>query len=211
MSTALAAPDTSGRILEIAEHLVQTRGFNGFSYADIAVELGITKASLHYHFPTKTRLGERLVERYQDNFLAALADIDKSTDDASSKLKAYVGIYDDVLNSGRMCLCGMLAADYATLPESIKTRVRSFFEANDAWLTAVFLRGRVNNQLAFTGPPVESARFFVSALEGAMLLARAHEDPHRFRSFSVTLLAGVAVGPPRKAAHSRQRGPSKRR
>ena len=47
------APDTAQRILDIAERLVQTRGFNGFSYADIAGALAVTKASLHYHFPTK--------------------------------------------------------------------------------------------------------------------------------------------------------------
>jgi TetR/AcrR family transcriptional repressor of nem operon len=48
--------------LDIAEQLVQTRGFNGFSYADIAAEIGISKASLHYHFPTKAMLGERLID-----------------------------------------------------------------------------------------------------------------------------------------------------
>ena len=126
MSTVVAASDTSSRILDIAEHLVQTRGFNAFSYADIAAALNITKASLHYHFPTKAILGERLVERYQASFLAALARIDEINGDAVSKLRAYVGIYTDVLDNGRMCLCGMLAADYATLPEAIKDRVRRF-------------------------------------------------------------------------------------
>jgi len=76
MSTELAANGTSGRILDIAERLVQTRGFNAFSYADIAAALNITKASLHYHFATKAKLGERLVERYQESFIAALARID---------------------------------------------------------------------------------------------------------------------------------------
>src|ERR1700682_1229989 len=63
-----AAPDTSQRILDIAERLVQTRGFNGFSYADIAGTLHVTKASLHYHFPAKADLGRRLIERYERHF-----------------------------------------------------------------------------------------------------------------------------------------------
>ena len=54
-------PGTAGRILDVAERLVQLRGFNGFSYADVAAELGITKASLHYHFPGKAELGEALI------------------------------------------------------------------------------------------------------------------------------------------------------
>lgn len=209
MSTEQAAADTSGRILDIAERLVQTRGFNAFSYADIAVELNITKASLHYHFPTKAKLGERLVERYQESFLGALARIDETCGDAGSKLGAYVGIYTDVLENDRMCLCGMLAADYATLPEAIKDRVRRFFEANEAWLSPMLHHGRANKQLVFSGPPVESARFIVGALEGAMLLARSHGDPGRFRSAAARLLAdfGVAKQKPSRTADRQQYQP----
>jgi TetR/AcrR family transcriptional regulator, transcriptional repressor for nem operon len=194
LSIALAGSDTSDRILKIAEHLVQTRGFNAFSYADIAAELNLTKASLHYHFPSKAKLGERLVERYQSDFLAALVHIDKSCNGSGAKLNAYVGIYADVLENGRMCLCGMLAADYVTLPETIKDRLRSFFEANEAWLTGVLQQGRANKQLTFAGPPIEWARFVVGALEGAMLLARSHDDPRRFRSAAERLLSGFLLG-----------------
>ena len=56
--------DTATRILDVAERLAQTRGFNGFSYADIAAEVGITKAALHYHFATKAGLGQALIGRY---------------------------------------------------------------------------------------------------------------------------------------------------
>jgi len=203
MATLPAAADTSGRILEIAERLVQTRGFNAFSYADIAAALNMTKASLHYHFPTKAKLGERLVERYQEAFLGALARIDDSHGDAGSKLRAYVDIYTDVLDNDRMCLCGMLAADYGTLPEAIRDRVRRFFAANEAWLAPVLLHGRAHRQLSFSGPPVESARFLVGALEGAMLLARSHGDPGRFRSAAARLLADFGVAKPRsgRGAH----------
>ena len=52
-------PRTADRILDIAERLVQTRGFNRFSYADIAAELGITTASVHYHFPARANSADR--------------------------------------------------------------------------------------------------------------------------------------------------------
>ena len=109
--------DTSQRILDTAERLVQTRGFNGFSYADIATTLGVTKASLHYHFPAKAELGHRLIERYEKNFLAALETIDQTSTTAREKLKRYAQIYADVLRNNRMCLCGMLAAEYAKKAE----------------------------------------------------------------------------------------------
>src|SRR6266513_1642638 len=113
---ARAAPDTRQRILDVAERLVQTRGFNGFSYADIAEALEVTKASLHYHFPAKGDLGKRLIERYEQNFLAALKSIDSAGAGARDKLKRYIRIYADVLRDDRMCLCGRLASDYATMP-----------------------------------------------------------------------------------------------
>ena len=68
--------DTPSRILDSAESLVQIRGFNGFSYADVAAELALTTASLHYHFPGKSELGRALITRYAMRFNAALARID---------------------------------------------------------------------------------------------------------------------------------------
>ena len=73
---------TAERILDIAERLVQTRGFTNFSYADIAAELGITKASLHYHFPSKAELGQAVIARYGERFAEALSEIDRTVSDA---------------------------------------------------------------------------------------------------------------------------------
>jgi len=196
-----AASDTSSRILDIAERLVQTRGFNAFSYADIARALHITTASLHYHFPTKAKLGERLIQRYRTSFLGALDRIDETSRDAGTKLRAYAGIYATVLDNNRMCLCGMLAADYATLPKPMREEVRLFFDANEGWLVEVLRRGRAAKELAFTGPPVEAARVLVATLEGAMLLARSHGDPSRLRSASDHLLADLGVAAAKPAPH----------
>src|SRR3954465_7311797 len=90
------------RILDVAERLVQTRGFNGFSYADIAEALDVTKASLHYHFPSKADLGRRLIERYEKTFVAALKAIGAAGAAPREQLKRYVRIYADVLRENRM-------------------------------------------------------------------------------------------------------------
>src|SRR3954454_13200298 len=89
--------DTATRILDIGEGLVQVRGFNGFSYADVAAELDMTKAALHYHFPGKAELGGALIERYTERFVAALANIDERTPEAPAKLDAYADLYAGVL------------------------------------------------------------------------------------------------------------------
>src|SRR6202451_1431817 len=108
-----AAPTAAAMaILDVAERLAQTLCYNGFSYADIAAQLGVTKASLHYHFPTKAELGRALIERYRTVFGAALEAIDQLSADAGERLRRYVNIYLGVLRNDRMCLCGMLAAEY---------------------------------------------------------------------------------------------------
>ncbi len=185
----MATPDTPQRALDVAERLVQTRGFNGFSYADIAEALGVTKASLHYHFPSKADLGQRLIERYEAAFLQTLAEIDQAQPGAAQKLRRYATIYADVLRANRMCLCGMLASDYATLPKPMRERVRHFFDANERWLARVLEEGRKAGQLAFKGAPVELARMIVASLEGAMLLARSYGEPPRFDAAAERVIA----------------------
>jgi TetR/AcrR family transcriptional regulator, transcriptional repressor for nem operon len=186
-------PDTSQRILDIAERLVQTRGYNGFSYADIAGAMHVTKASLHYHFPAKSDLGKRLIERYERNFLAALAGIEGQTDDVRVRLRRYVGIYAGVVRDNRMCLCGMLAAEYGTLPQAMRDDMRHFFDENERWLVGVLKEGRRAKVLAFKGTPLEAARALIGSLEGAMMIARSYGDPARFDAASDRLLADLGV------------------
>jgi TetR/AcrR family transcriptional repressor of nem operon len=190
MATATAV-DTPQRILDVAEKLVQTRGFNGFSYADIADELHVTKASLHYHFRSKADLGRSLIERYEKNFLAALATIDTQSKDARDKLRRYAAIYGDVLGDNRMCLCGMLAAEFGTLPEPMRAEMRHYFDANEKWLTTVLKEGKKEKSLSFSGSPNEVAQALIGSLEGAMMIARSYMDPARFRMVSDRLLADL--------------------
>ena len=188
---ARAVLDTSQRILDVAERLVQTRGFNGFSYADIAEALDVTKASLHYHFPSKADLGRRLIERYEEAFLATLKTIDASGADARDKLQRYAQIYADVLRDNRMCLCGMLASDYATLPKPMKEEVKHFFDENEHWLAAVLDAGRTAGNLQFKGAALEVARVIVGSLEGAMMLARSYGEVARFDTAAERLIAAL--------------------
>ena len=194
--------DTSARILDSAERLVQSRGFNGFSYADVAAELGVTKASLHYHFAGKAELGRALVERYAARFAAALEEIDAAGGDAPAKLDAYTRIYGDVLRDKRMCLCGMLAADYETLPEPMREAVIRFFDHNERWLTAVLEQGHADGSIALDGPASEAAQALVSGLEGAMLVARPYGDPGRFQAAATRLLESLASAAPADSARA---------
>lgn len=199
MTVEQTDPGTAERILDAAEALAQTRGFNGFSYAHIAQELGITKASLHYHFPSKAQLGDALIARYAERFASALEAIDDGEADARDKLVAYAALYSGVLDGGRMCLCGMLAAEYETLPKSMGDAIVRFFDANHAWLTQVLAQGRADSKLEFDGDPGEGAQAILGGLEGALLVARPYGDPARFDTAARRLLAPFTRQPRRRA------------
>lgn len=186
--TAATAGDTPGRILDVAERLVQRRGFNGFSYADVAKELKITTASLHYHFAGKAALGEALIARYGERFFRALDGIDAKQPDAPAKLHAYADLYAGVLHGKRLCLCGMLAAEYQTLPKAMREAVLSFFNTNEVWLAKVINEGRAQRTLTGGGSPLDAARMLIAGLEGAMLVARPYDDEARFKSAADALI-----------------------
>jgi len=185
---------TAGRILDIAERLVQTRGYNGFSYADISSELRIRNASVHYHFPSKTDLGRRLVARYRENFMAALARLDREHADTGKRLKAYTALWTKVLRDrDRMCLCGMMAADLATLPKSVRAEIRRFFDENETWLVRVLREGQKAGALRLSGTPEVEARLMTTGLEGGMLVARSYGEIRRFEEIADRLLAGLGI------------------
>jgi TetR/AcrR family transcriptional repressor of nem operon len=102
-----------------------------------------------------------------------------------------VRIYADVLRKNRMCLCGMLAAEHATLPKEMRDRLKAFFDANEAWLTTLLTEGRAQKQLEFAGAASEEARLLIGALEGAMLVARSYGDVQRFASAAGLLLSRI--------------------
>ena len=199
MAATQAAPPagTAERVLDVAERLVQSRGYNGFSYADIAEELGITRAALHYHFAGKAELGEALIERYSVRFAEALERIDATIPGARAKLDAYASLYADVLSGDRMCLCGMLAAEYETLPEPMRGAVVRFFDRNVSWLSGVLAQGRSAGALSFGGTPDDTAQALLGALQGAVLVARPYGDPARFRAAAAHTLDGLTGAPAR--------------
>jgi TetR/AcrR family transcriptional repressor of nem operon len=184
---------TATRILDTAEGLLQVRGYNGFSYADISTALGITKAALHYHFPGKADLGLALITRYASRFTEALAAIDTSGASPEGRLAGYANLYAQVLRQRKMCLCGMLAAEYQTLPQPMREAVTGFFEANETWLEKVLEDGRQGGTLRFPGTPRETAGVVIACLEGAMLVARPYGSLERFQSVATSLLVGLTA------------------
>ncbi|WP_328401776.1 TetR/AcrR family transcriptional regulator [Nocardia sp. NBC_00403] len=181
---------TRSHILDAAERLVQSRGFNGFSYADIAAELSISKPALHYHFPGKAGLGLALIRRYEHRFFEALSAVDEQS--APQRLEYYASLYIGVLREQRMCLCGMLAAEYTTLSDPMQRSVVHFFDRNEAWLSEVLTQGRREGTLTFAGSPHQRAHVIIGSLEGAMLVSRLYGNLDILQTTATHLLMGLA-------------------
>jgi TetR/AcrR family transcriptional repressor of nem operon len=98
-----------------------------------------------------------------------------------------------------MCLCGMLAADYETLPPAMRDAVIRFFDENQAWLEGVLEQGQTEGAIHYQGSAQGQAQLIIGALEGAMLVARPYGDPERFQAAAHRLLATLDPNGEREA------------
>jgi TetR/AcrR family transcriptional repressor of nem operon len=187
-----ALSTTADRILDVAEGLVQTRGYEAFSYADIAGVLKIRKASIHYHFPSKGDLTLALAARYRRSFAERLAQLDRKHPDPTSRLMRYVRLFQEALRQGdHMCLYGMLASDSAGLPEAVRSEVNGFFADQERWLTRTLTQGRAAGGFRFEGKPERASAALLAGLEGAMLMARSRRDVAHFATVALRLVGAL--------------------
>jgi TetR/AcrR family transcriptional repressor of nem operon len=176
--------DTRRELLDLAETLVRTRGYNGFSYRDLAEQIGIKTASIHYHFPTKGDLGEALIENEREVFARNLAQLDAAEKDPRRRLERFIQLFQATTIGchNRMCLGAMLAVEQETLPDAVGQAVLRLFADNEAWLAKLLEEGRKKRQFGFKGSADTAARCLFSSLEGALLMARAFGDIRRYEA-----------------------------
>ena len=170
--------ETAGQILDLAETLIQTRGYSAFSYQDIADSLGIRKASIHYHFPSKADLGVAVVDRYMARFDGALTAIANDQSQSSmTMLDVYVQPYLQFASTpDQVCLSGALAGEMMALPPKVRERVDHFFRTHQVWLTKILERGVARGEFTLAAPASKVARFVFGALQGALLVKRTTND-----------------------------------
>lgn len=169
---SMTAP-TRSQLLAEAEYLIRRSGYSAFSYAHLTDKIGITKASIHYHFPTKQRLAEEVVEVAMARFTEALTGIEAAHSEAPARLQAYGQLFLDGFEEQLRPLCCALSAELAALPESIHARTRAYFELHLAWLTRTVAQGCAAGQLSWPDGAGALAILILSSLEGGSLVARA--------------------------------------
>ncbi len=182
-SYRLRIMDRRTELLKCAENVARRRGYDGFSYADLANDVGIRKASIHYHFPAKADLALALIERYADTFAAALAMIDSTSDIAADRLSAYVQMYRRALSGGnKLCLCVAFAISRDSLsPETLETLDKFHSDSID-WLRQNFELAVDDGSISGVDNPAVEATALLAMVEGAQLMARA---AHRVADFDL--------------------------
>jgi TetR/AcrR family transcriptional repressor of nem operon len=176
----MKTPANFEQILTVAETLIQTKGYNAFSYRDIAEQVGIKTSSIHYHFPTKADLGKTLVKKHLDTLAADLRPIlDEEKFSSHKKLELLIDglVARTYLDQEKMCLGGMLASEVLTLPESIKKEVQQFFIRIEGWIQQLLRQGVERKEFKFEKKELaKEASFILSLFEGSLLLARLFQD-----------------------------------
>ena len=169
--------NTLQEIMDIGLQLVQERGYNGFSYADIAEAIGIRKASIHYHFPSKQDLVQAVLIRYRKEFVEKLEQIKNQPHSWLQRLQLFFGLYRETLeNNSKLCLCSMMAAELNSFPEEIREELNLFFHANKNWVEYVLEQGKKAGDFTFSLSAAEQARILVAFVQGAQLLSRSTGD-----------------------------------
>jgi TetR/AcrR family transcriptional regulator, transcriptional repressor for nem operon len=183
--------NTAEKIIEAGRQLIMRRGYNGFSYADVAEAVDIRKASIHHHFPTKADLAIAVVRQSCEMFDADLASLQATGVDPLVQLRAYVGHWERCIadDSAPFCVAGMLGAELPTLPDDLAQEVRSHFENIEKWLEGVLGAGVQSNQLALKGTAKSEAAMLIAVIYGAMLTARAHGSAELFQQVASEAIA----------------------
>lgn len=183
--------DTAQRLLDVAQTLIQERGYHAFSFREVADAVGIKSASMHYHFPSKPDLAVALLVRYRTAFVAALTAV-APDGGAMDRLEGLVGLFESSHRAGKMCLCGSLAADLGTLPDEVRVEVAAFYDDVTGWISGVLSAGIGAGELRPVDPD-STAEALLGLLEGALLGARVRLDDAPLAAARAWLQASLAA------------------
>ena len=161
-------------ILNMAESLLQDKGFNGFSYAHIANALDVKNAAVHYHFRTKEELACAVIQRYRDRFQLWIHNSRIKNLSPQEKLDWFFNIYTSTrADNGKVCLAGSLETEFHSLPASLQEQTESLTRELLTWLQATLQEGREAGAFQFGGDPASKAALILSSLQGGLQMARA--------------------------------------
>lgn len=181
------------RLETLATEVVQRNGLSNLSFRTLGDAAGIKSSSVHYHFPEKSDLAQRLIERYAQQFFSQLHEISESRGGLKGKLSAFIALFEDVQTNDRLCLCGMMAAEVEQLNEENRKLLKQYFIDTEQWLLNLFElhRADLRGQL----PSSQLAKALLAALEGALLVDRVAGNGQRLAAQKKLFLSLIQSKP----------------
>ena len=153
--------EAATEIMDAAERRMRIGGFNGFSFREIAADVGVKSSSVHYHFPTKENLAATVARRYTQRVAEY---IDRETAAGVDPVKAWILAFRGTLHSSsHMCPCTVLGAAARDLPPEVATEVKGFFKM-------------CVDKLIAAGLSPDAANKLLATITGAMVVANALGD-----------------------------------
>ena len=146
--------DRKEQILDVAGELLQTRSFSAFSYQDISDRIGISKASIHHHFPSKDDLGGALAVRYRSSERHALEEISRKHSRPWDQFEAYIARMSEIIKTGnKICPLGSLQAEHNVITKEMQEEINSLCGFIQSWLAEVLSKGRSKGEIDISRHP----------------------------------------------------------
>jgi TetR/AcrR family transcriptional regulator, transcriptional repressor for nem operon len=118
--------ETAARLMDLAEARIREAGYRGFSFRDLAAEIGIKSASVHHHFPTKAGMAVAVARRYGERFFELVGP--RPGENSGDVIATYrSALRNEIKRDGRMCLTGMLGTGAGGLPPAVLEEIETFF------------------------------------------------------------------------------------
>jgi TetR/AcrR family transcriptional repressor of nem operon len=182
--------DTKERIMEAARLTVQDLGYSGLSFRELAKDVGIKSASIHYYFATKGELGAALASRYTAHYAEYFEGLLAQGLDPETCMARYTDVFADTLrNDNRMCLAGILSAERNELPDDVRTEVVKWGEMNERWIARVLAM----RESAKPEDIRRRARAIFAAVSGAQLIAHSRGDVSVYEEIIATYRANGLI------------------
>jgi AcrR family transcriptional regulator len=161
---------TKENIVGLADELIRKRGFNAFSYNDIAVPLEVRNAAIHYYFPSKSDLGEAVI----DVELRKVEEYRQESEHLTGEeqLKQLVGVFRRNNKLRMICLMGSLTPDYDTFEVPMRRKVKEMCLSILDWVAESLEKARGEGKLQFDGAAGDRALLMISTLLSSLLLSR---------------------------------------
>lgn len=161
---------TKEKLLHLGECLIQKQGYFGFSYYQLAEQLGIKHAAIHYHFKRKEDLGNAIIQHNILRIQTAFQQWSSLSD--WQKIEAFINIYRPNNDTERICIIGALGADFVNLPPSLQTDLQQLVQLLWNWLSTVLEEGRTNQSFYFKDDARTKAMMMCTNMMAGLQLAR---------------------------------------